>query len=75
MEYLLDTHSFLWFINGDKQLSQKARNCIENPNAKKYISIATLWEMAIKANIGKLELGMAFHEIKQHIVLNGFELL
>lgn len=37
MEYLLDTHTFLWFINGDEQLSQKAKGAITNPDAIKYI--------------------------------------
>lgn len=42
MEYLLDTHSFLWFINGDEQISQKAKNAIADPETIKYISIASL---------------------------------
>ena len=75
MEYILDTHTFLWFINGDKQLSEKAKKSIEDTSATKYISIATLWEIAIKVSIGKLELDMPFEELKQHVLLNGFELL
>ena len=35
MEYLLDTHSFLWFINGDEQLSGKAKTSISDPDAIK----------------------------------------
>ena len=41
MEYLLDTHTFLWFINGDAQLSKNAREAIGNPDTIKYISIAS----------------------------------
>ncbi len=52
MEYLLDTHTFLWFINGDDQLSANARTAIMNGHATKYISIASFWEIAIKVNIG-----------------------
>ncbi len=60
MEYFLDTHSFLWFINGDEQLSGKAKTSISNPDAIKYINIASFWEIAIKVNLGKLSLDMAY---------------
>jgi PIN domain nuclease of toxin-antitoxin system len=75
MEYLLDTHSFLWFINGDDQLSLKAKNTIADPNSIKFISIASFWEIAIKVNLGKLSLDMAYQDLRQHIIANGFEVL
>ena len=74
MDYLLDTHTFLWFINGDLELSKNARSIIENDSSK-YVSVATFWEIAIKVNIGKLELDMPFPELKVHTAQNGFELL
>jgi len=74
MEYLLDTHTFLWFINGDSELSKDAKRIIENQDLK-YISIATFWEIAIKISIGKLQIDMPFQELKLHVVRNGFELL
>jgi PIN domain nuclease of toxin-antitoxin system len=75
MEYLLDTHSFLWFINGDEQLSRKAQNAIADPDAIKYISIASFWEIAIKLNLGKLNLDMAYQDLRQQVITNGFEIL
>lgn len=51
---LLDTHSFLWFIAGSPRLSAKARLVIEDPEFGKRLSVASLWEMAIKASLGKL---------------------
>ena len=75
MRYLLDTHTFLWFINGDRQLSEKAKKAIDNPDAIKRISIASLWEIAIKLNIGKLKIDMTFENLWQQIDKNGFELL
>ena len=69
MDYLLDTHSFLWFINGDNQLSEKSRKCIEDPATTKYVSIASFWEIAIKVNLGKLELEMPFEELKQQCII------
>jgi PIN domain nuclease of toxin-antitoxin system len=75
MEYLLDTHTFLWFINGDEQLSQKAKGAIINPDAIKYISIISFWEIAIKVNLGKLQLDIAFEDLRKQVTLNGFEIL
>ncbi|MFC7526977.1 type II toxin-antitoxin system VapC family toxin [Parapedobacter sp. GCM10030251] len=75
MQYLLDTHAFLWFINGDTQLSDKARTVIENPVNDRYVSIASFWEMAIKLNLGKLKLKMSFRELYREIEKNGFNLL
>lgn len=75
MEYLLDTHTFLWFINGDKELSDKARETIEKPDGIKYVSIASFWEIAIKVSIGKLTLDIPFDELQGHVSRNGFEFL
>ena len=41
MNYLLDTHTFLWYIDGDEQLPPKVRNVISNHNIIKYLSIAS----------------------------------
>jgi PIN domain nuclease of toxin-antitoxin system len=75
MEYLLDTHTFLWFINGDAQLSEKAKNVIMDPEKEKYISIASLWEIAIKVNLGKLSLDITYDDLRLQIIGNGFEIL
>lgn len=72
MEYLLDTHAFLWFINGDSELSEKAKAHIENSETTKYISIASFWEIAVKVSIGKLNLDMPFSELREHASRNGF---
>jgi len=55
MNYLLDTHTLLWFLNGDKQLSQNAISLIENPDSIKFVSIVSLWEISIKLGLKKLE--------------------
>ena len=56
MEMLLDTHVFLWFIMGSPNLTAEARSLIEDEKNRKFISIASLWEIAIKSSIGKLTL-------------------
>ena len=75
MDYLLDTHTFLWFINDDEQLSVKAVEAIADPKAIKYVSMGSLWEIAIKLNIGKLELDFPYKTLTEQIDINGFELL
>jgi PIN domain nuclease of toxin-antitoxin system len=57
MTLLLDTHAFLWFCQDDPALSVAARTHIENPNNRKLVSVASCWEIAIKAGLGKLKLG------------------
>ena len=75
MQYLLDTYAFLWFINGDTQLSDNARALIESPFNERFVSIASFWEMAIKLNLGKLELDMSFKDLYRELDKNGFCLL
>jgi len=43
MKLLLDTHSLIWFLNGDEKLSETVKNAIENPNNEKLVSIASVW--------------------------------
>jgi PIN domain nuclease of toxin-antitoxin system len=56
VKILLDTHTFLWLIAGDTRLSVKARGIIEAPENERFLSVASLWEMAIKVSLGKLTL-------------------
>jgi PIN domain nuclease of toxin-antitoxin system len=60
MRLLLDTHTFLWFINGDENLSQRSKILIQESDNEVFISIATLWEITIKTSLGKLELSQPF---------------
>jgi PIN domain nuclease of toxin-antitoxin system len=76
MRLLLDTHTFLWFIAGSKSLSQTARDLIEDVANEKFVSVASVWEIAIKHSIGKLPLAAPFSVlITQQLALNGFDLL
>jgi PIN domain nuclease of toxin-antitoxin system len=59
---LLDTHSLIWFALDDPRLSEKARAWIEDTENKVAISMATLWEIAIKVSIGKLPLNRPFED-------------
>jgi PIN domain nuclease of toxin-antitoxin system len=60
VSYLIDTHTFLWFILDDPQLSDVARIAIEENDATVFLSIASVWEIAIKHSLGKLPLPEPF---------------
>ena len=76
MKLLLDTHAFLWFIAGNSSLSNDARVAIEDLNNEKFVSMASVWEIAIKVSIRKLSLSAPFETlIPQEISKNGFDFL
>ena len=54
--FLLDTHILLWVLTGPRQLRPEERTAIENPEHQIYVSAASIWEMAIKAGLGKLRM-------------------
>jgi PIN domain nuclease of toxin-antitoxin system len=55
MKALLDTHTFLWWITDDPQLSSTARKIIGDGENELFLSAASGWEIAIKARLGKLQ--------------------
>ena len=76
MELLLDTHIFLWFVNDDPKLSDRYKNLIENTTNTSYLSIASLWEMSIKFNLGKLKLDPNYERfIEEEINSSSIKLL
>lgn len=74
-QYLLDTHTLIWFLEGSPELSLTARQAIESENGFNYVSIASLWEMAVKISVGKLELKAPFTQIANQLSANGFRIL
>ncbi|MGB6828096.1 MAG: type II toxin-antitoxin system VapC family toxin [Terracidiphilus sp.] len=54
MRFLVDTHTFLWAILSPEKLTDRVRNIFMDRGTELLVSIATPWEMAIKAGIGKL---------------------
>ena len=76
MQVLLDTNVFLWFISGSDRLSIKARNYIADFDNELILSVASLWEIAIKTSIGKLELLRPFDQlIPAHLEENAIDVL
>lgn len=75
MKYLLDTHALIWFLNGDEKLSIKSKETIENQKNSKFISIATIWEIAIKISLNKFKYEKGFKKFLDLIDKNGFEII
>jgi PIN domain nuclease of toxin-antitoxin system len=76
MRLLLDTHTFLWWINNDPLLSDSARDAITNERNECFLSLASCWELAIKASIGKLRLTKSVERfIPEELTANDFQLL
>ncbi|WPP52962.1 type II toxin-antitoxin system VapC family toxin [Catalinimonas niigatensis] len=63
MKYLLDTNALLWVLENNHLLTKKAKNAIVNDRNDIYVSIVSLWEIAIKLSIRKLELTKTLNEI------------
>lgn len=75
MSFLLDTHVFLWFVSGDKQLPKSILDKIKDINTPCFLSSASLWEITIKKQIGKLKLEITLNELFDYIQRNQIEVL
>jgi len=76
MRLLLDTHTFLWWVDDDLQLSPEARRRIGDEQNECHISLVSAWEMAIKAAAGKLKLSVSvWRYYQEHVTVNDFQLL
>lgn len=54
MRLLLDTHTLLWWLDGDRRLSRRAKVAIADEDNQVFVSAASAWELATKARLGKL---------------------
>lgn len=76
MNFLLDTHVFLWAIFEPEKLPKKLKTSILNSESASYISIITFWEISLKFALGKINLkGILPDELPQIARRDGFEIL
>lgn len=76
MRLLIDTHTFLWFIDDDPSLTPLAKSLIAEPSNEILLSVASAWEIAIKVRLGKLTLPaplLAF--LRAQLLTNSIQLL
>ncbi|MEO5332915.1 MAG: type II toxin-antitoxin system VapC family toxin [Magnetococcus sp. YQC-5] len=76
MKVVMDTHAFLWWIDQSSRLSDKAHAVLADQDNDVLLSMASVWELAIKMSIGKIDFNCPFdifitHELKS----NNFNLL
>lgn len=70
MRLLLDTHVLLWWLADDRKLGKGGREIIANPNNDVHVSSVSVWEVAIKATLGRLEIQL--DDLEDAIIRNGF---
>jgi len=75
MTILLDTQTFIWFMEDASKLPANVKNIMNNDDNELLLSIATLWEMTIKMSIEKLKLSRNITEIVNLSLENGFKIL
>lgn len=76
MDHLVDTCALLFFLEDDPRLPRKAAERIEDPATKSFVSLVSLWEIAIKVSLGKLRFDHADRtDLPELLTANGFQLL
>ncbi len=76
MKLLLDTHVFLWLRNEPEKIPLPIMNLYESMGSDVFLSMASIWEMQIKNQLGKLVLDLPLNElIDQQCLKNGLQIL
>ena len=69
MRFLLDTHTFLWYLADDPKLSREAEVQLESLENELWLSVGSLLEMAIKVSTGKLRLEVPFTDLVERDII------
>jgi PIN domain nuclease of toxin-antitoxin system len=73
---LLDTHAFLWFVTGHRALGPAADRLIARAESELMLSIASVWEIAIKAGLGRLDFVVPLEKfVSEQLQVNRIALL
>ncbi len=76
MRLLLDTQVFRWWVSDAARLSAKGRRAIADGGNECWLSIASVWEIAIKSSLGKLTIEQPIERfVPEQLAANGFQLL
>ena len=72
MAVLLDTHTLIWYLEGDIQLSETAKKQLDNRREPRFVSAISIWEIAIKINVGKLDIKKPLSDLPEFLSSNEF---
>jgi len=75
MELLIDTQSFIWFMEDDIKMPIKIKEIMNDENNALLLSIVSLWEITIKTSIGKLKMQRSIDDVIKNISADGFKIL
>jgi len=75
MRFLLDTHAIIWYVEDSSELPKQITHIIDNPENEIYISSVSLWEIALKVSLGKLNLRLPLDEFFMNIRSRDFTFL
>lgn len=63
--FLLDTHTLIWYLEGNPQLSEPVRELLNRGNVRFFVSAVSWWEIALKISLGKLQTVLPLTEMMQ----------
>jgi PIN domain nuclease of toxin-antitoxin system len=75
MDLLIDTHSLIWFFEGNMLLPEEVRKLITNRHNNCFVSIASIWEATIKLSIGKLNITIPPSNLRLHLENESIQVL
>ena len=75
LNLLIDTQSFIWFVENNPKLPEFVRHIMEDEKYNLFISMASLWEIVIKSSLGKLELKKDISDVINNVDNSGFSIL
>jgi len=75
MRLLVDTHALIWYLEGNKMLSAGRREVIVNANNEIFVSVVSLWEIAIKSSRGKLTISRSLSDIILQLDMQAINIL
>ena len=75
MDYILDTHVLLWSMFESAKLSQSAQEILMDRKSRRFVSISSMWEIAIKNRIGKLPLPNGLANVFSTVEKRGYGIL
>ncbi|MCL1998915.1 MAG: type II toxin-antitoxin system VapC family toxin [Turicibacter sp.] len=75
MKYLLDTHVALWYLEQSPRLSKNIEQTIDDAENDIFVCAISLWEVAIKVNLGKLDLRLTLAELFELVEIRNFRII